>query len=157
MTHPCYCDSSWGGCESTRKSTWSKIVFLNGCLVSSLCKSQSTIASSSSKAGWLAMTYMPAEAIMVCSLCWFLLKQKAVKLNSALDFIVYQIHHQQKLSHKQEALADWSMWIYDMCGFKHVYGRNWGPDVGIVLEWPSWYKLHVGSSTGMALNWHSRY
>lgn len=47
------------------------------------------------------------------------------------------------------------MSIYDICGFKHVYDGNWGPNVGILLERSSWYKLQVGSSTGMVLKWHS--
>lgn len=47
------------------------------------------------------------------------------------------------------------MSIYDICGFKHVYDGNWGPNVGILLERSSWYKLQVGSSIGMVLKWHS--
>ena len=85
----CYCDSNWGGCKSTRKSTSSGMVFLNGCLVLSLCKSQSTIALSSCEAELLALTHMTAEAIMVCSLCRFLLKLEGREVNSDLDFIVY--------------------------------------------------------------------
>ena len=85
----CYCDSNWGGCKTTRKSTSSGMVFLNGCLVLSLCKSQSTIALSSCEAELLAMTHMTAEAIMVCNLCRFLLKLDGREVNSDLDFIVY--------------------------------------------------------------------
>jgi len=65
------------------------MVFLNGCLVLSLCKSQSTIALSSCEAELLAMTHMTAEAIMVCNLCRFLLKLEGREVNSELDFIVY--------------------------------------------------------------------
>ena len=85
----CYCDSNWGGCKTSRKSTSSGMVFLNGCLVLSLCKSQSTIALSSCEAELLAMTHMTAEAIMVCNLCRFLLKLEGREVNSDLDFIVY--------------------------------------------------------------------
>ena len=85
----CYCDSNWGGCKTSRKSTSSGMVFLNGCLVLSLCKSQSTIALSSCEAELLAMTHMTAEAIMVCNLCRFLLKLEGREVNSELDFIVY--------------------------------------------------------------------
>ena len=85
----CYCDSNWGGCKTTRKSTSSGMVFLNGCLVLSLCKSQSTIALSSCEAELLAMTHMTAEAIMVCNLCRFLLKLDGREVNPDLDFIVY--------------------------------------------------------------------
>ena len=85
----CYCDSNCNGCKTSRKSTSSGMVFLNGCLVLSLCKSQSTIALSSCEAELLAMTHMTAEAIMVCNLCRFLLKLEGCEVNSALDFIVY--------------------------------------------------------------------
>ena len=85
----CYCDSNWGGCKSTRKSTSSGMVFLNGNLVLSLCKSQTTIALSSCEAELLAMTHMAAETIMVCNLCRFLLKLSGREINSDMDFIVY--------------------------------------------------------------------
>ena len=85
----CYCDSNWGGCKTSRKSTSSGMVFLNGCLVLSLCKSQSTIALCSCEAELLAVTHMTAEAIMVCNLCRFLLKLEDREVNSDLDFIVY--------------------------------------------------------------------
>ena len=63
------------------------MVFLNGNLVLSLCKSQTTIALSSCEAELLAMTHMTAEAIMVCNLCRFLLKLSG--RDSDMDFLVY--------------------------------------------------------------------
>ena len=85
----CYCDSNWGGCKSTRKSTSSGMVFLNGSLVLFSCKSQSTIALSSCEAELLAMTHMTAEAILVCNLRRFSLKLEGREINSAMGFIVY--------------------------------------------------------------------
>ena len=73
FTVECYCDSNWGGCKTTRRSTSSGMIFVNGSLVLSLCKSQSTVSLSSCEAELMAMTYMTAEAIMVCNVCKFLL------------------------------------------------------------------------------------
>ena len=64
FTVECFCDSNGGGCKTTRRSTSSGMVFLNGNLVLSLCKSQSTISLSSCEAELMAMTYMTAEAII---------------------------------------------------------------------------------------------
>ncbi len=44
FTVECFCDSNWGGCKTTRRSTSSGMIFLNGNLVLSLCKSQTTIS-----------------------------------------------------------------------------------------------------------------
>ena len=88
-TVECFCDSNWGGCKSTRRSTSSGMICLNGNLVLSLCKSQTTISLSSCEAELMAMTHMTAEAIMVCNLCRFLLKVDTREINSTLDFIVY--------------------------------------------------------------------
>ena len=89
FTVECFCDSNWGGCKTTRRSTSSGMIFLNGNLVLSLCKSQTTISLSSCEAELMAMTHMTAEAIMVCNLCRFLLKVDSREVGETLDFIVY--------------------------------------------------------------------
>ena len=89
FTVECFCDSNWGGCKTTRRSTSSGMIFLNGNLVLSLCKSQKTISLSSCEAELMAMTHMGAEAIMICNLCRFLLKVDSREVGEALDFIVY--------------------------------------------------------------------
>ncbi len=89
FTVECFCDSNWGGCKTTRKSTSSGMIFLNGSLVLSLCKSQSTVSLSSCEAELMAMTYMTAEAIMVCNVCKFLLGKTSREVDEFMDFIVY--------------------------------------------------------------------
>ena len=89
FTVECFCDSNWGGCKTTRRSTSSGMVFLNGSMVLSLYKSQSTISLSSCEAELMAMTYMTAEAIMVCNVCKFLLGINGREIDSTMDFIVY--------------------------------------------------------------------
>ena len=89
FTVECYCDSNWGGCKTTRRSTSSGMIFLNGSLVLSLCKSQSTVSLSSCEAELMAMTYMTAEAIMVCNVCKFLLGKTKREVDEFMDFIVY--------------------------------------------------------------------
>ena len=89
FTVECFCDSNWGGCKTTRRSTSSGMIFLNGNLVLSLCKSQTTISLSSCEGELMAMTHMTAEAIMVCNLCRFLLNIDSRTIDATMDFIVY--------------------------------------------------------------------
>ena len=50
ITMDVFSDSSWGDERSTRKSTTSGMIFMNGCLIHSICRSQATIALSSYEA-----------------------------------------------------------------------------------------------------------
>ena len=58
-------------------------------MVLSLCKFQSTVSISISEAELMAMTYMTAEAIMVCNVCKFLLGRTSREVDEFMDFIVY--------------------------------------------------------------------
>ena len=94
FTVECFCDSNWGGCITTRTSTSGGMIFLNGSMVLSLCKSQSTVSFSSCEAELMAMTYMTAEAIMVCNVCKFLLDTTKCEVATSLSI---QIPLQQRL------------------------------------------------------------
>ena len=52
-------------------------------------QSQSTVSLSSCEAELMAMTYMTAEAIMVCNVCKFLLDTTKREVDEFMDFIVY--------------------------------------------------------------------
>ncbi len=51
FTVECFCDSNWGGCKTTRRSTSSGMIFLNGNMVLCFCKSQTTVSLSRSYLG----------------------------------------------------------------------------------------------------------
>ena len=85
----CYCDSNWAGSKVTRKSTTSGMVFLNGNLILSMCKTQATVALSSCEAELMAITHMTAESIMISNVCRFLLKIPGYAISPEFDFVVY--------------------------------------------------------------------
>lgn len=85
----CYCDSNWAGSKVTRKSTTSGMVFLNGNLILSMCKTQATVALSSCEAELMAITHMTAESIMISNVCRFLLKIPGYVISPEFDFVVY--------------------------------------------------------------------
>lgn len=73
----------------TGKSTTSGMVFLNGNLILSMCKTQATVSLSSCEGELMAMTHMTAEAIMIGSVCRFLLNISDCLTSQEFDFAVY--------------------------------------------------------------------
>ena len=71
-------DSDWAGCPTSRKSSSGAMVWLNGALVSSLCKTQRLIALSSPEAECHACTVGVAEAKFVQSILldWGVIAEK---------------------------------------------------------------------------------
>ena len=67
-----FSDSSWADCKSTRKSTSSGCIFLNGALVMSICRTQASIALSSCEAELYAANGLMVECIYLFRLCKFL-------------------------------------------------------------------------------------
>ena len=67
-----FSDSSWADCKSTRKSTSSGCIFLNGALVMSVCRTQASIALSSCEAELYAANGLMVECIYLFRLCKFL-------------------------------------------------------------------------------------
>ena len=61
-------DSDWAGCPTTTKSSSGAMVWLNGALMSSLCKTQGFIALSSPEAEYYACTVGVAEAKFIQSI-----------------------------------------------------------------------------------------
>ena len=84
-----FCNSNWAGCKATRKSTTSGLVFLNGNVILSMCKTQATVSLSSCEAELMAMTHMTAEAMMISNVCRFLLNISEVGVSKEFDFVVF--------------------------------------------------------------------
>ena len=68
-----YSDSDWAICKVSRKSTSAGVMFLNGCLIHSHCRGQTSVALSSMEAEILAATGLLTEAIYVKQLLQFLI------------------------------------------------------------------------------------
>ena len=116
----------------------SGMIFLNGNLVLSFCKSQTTIFLSSCEAEIMAtaMTHMTAEGIMVCNLCKFLLNLDTRGIDSTMDFIVYTDSSSAKLLHREEVLAGWSMLTWDIFGCSPVFGKS-------CWDWRKWVRKTI--------------
>ena len=67
-----FSDSSWADCKATRKSTSSGLVFLNGALVLSICRTQASVALSSCEAELYAANGLMVECMFLYRLCKFL-------------------------------------------------------------------------------------
>ena len=75
-----FSDSSWGEEKTTRKATTAGMIFVNGCLVHSICRAQATIALSSCEAELYAANSTMIEAIYLYQLAQFLMNDEtAVK------------------------------------------------------------------------------
>ena len=77
-----YSDSNWAGCNVTRKSTTSFMVFLCGSLIFSACRTQASIALSSCEAELLAGTAAVGDAIQMSNISRFLVGEDKLE-NSA--------------------------------------------------------------------------
>ena len=77
-----YSDSNWAGCNVTRKSTTSFMVFLCGNLIFSACRTQASIALSSCEAELLAGTTAVGDAIQMSNILRFLVGEENLE-NSA--------------------------------------------------------------------------
>ena len=86
ITLDIFSDSSWGDEKSTRKSTTSGMIFMNGCLIHSICRSQATIALSSCEAELYAANTTMVESIYLYQLIQFLMSDEtAVKQRLFMD------------------------------------------------------------------------
>eukprot|EP00435_Cladocopium_sp_Y103_P052087 s508_g16.t1 len=72
-----FSDSSWADCKSTRRSTSSGLVFLNGALILSVCRTQASVALSSCEAELYAANGLMVECLYLYRLCKFLCKDEA--------------------------------------------------------------------------------
>jgi len=71
-----FSDSSWADCKSTRKSTNSGLVFLNGAMILSICRTQASVALSSCEAELYAANGLMVECMYLYRLCKFLCKDE---------------------------------------------------------------------------------
>ena len=67
-----FSDSSWADCKATRRSISSGVIFLNGSLVMSVCRTQASVALSSCEAELYAANGLMVESIYLYRLCKFL-------------------------------------------------------------------------------------
>eukprot|EP00971_Amphidinium_carterae_P350178 6491419-Amphidinium_carterae.1 len=65
-------DSDWAGCRKSRKSTSCGLLWWSGILVSSYCRTQSTIATSSPESEYYGACQVAAEALFIRELLSFL-------------------------------------------------------------------------------------
>ena len=72
FTLEAFSDSSWADCKSTRRSTSSGVIFLNGSLVMSVCRTQASVALSLCEAEFYAANGLMVESIYLYRLCKFL-------------------------------------------------------------------------------------
>ena len=77
ITLAIFSDSSWRDEKSTRKSTNSGMIFMNGCLIHSICRSQDTIALSSCEAELYAANTTMVESIYLYQLILFLMSDES--------------------------------------------------------------------------------
>ena len=77
ITMDIFSDSSWGDERSTRKSTTAGMIFVNGCLIHSICRAQATIALSSCEAELYAANTAMVESIYLFQLIQFLMNDEA--------------------------------------------------------------------------------
>ena len=88
-----FSDSSCADCKSTRKSTSSGMVFLNGALIHSICRTQASVALSSCEAELYAANGLMVECMYLYRLCKFLCND-SIEVNSK-DVGSISIFHQQ--------------------------------------------------------------
>ena len=84
-----YTDSSWGDDKSTRKSTSSATIFLNGCYVTGFSRGQATIALSSCEAELYAANAGVAEGLFLLGLLKFLTGDKTDGNNEKVRLKLY--------------------------------------------------------------------
>jgi hypothetical protein len=84
-----FSDSSWADCKSTRRSTSSGLVFLNGSMILSICRTQASVALSSLEAELYAANGLMVECMYLYRLCKFLCKDEEETNNSMVQQRLY--------------------------------------------------------------------
>ena len=67
-----FSDSSWADCKTTRRFTNSGLIFLNGSLLTGICRTQASVAFSSCEAELYAANGLMVESLFLHRLCKFL-------------------------------------------------------------------------------------
>ena len=84
-----FSDSSWADCKSTRRSTSSGLVFHNGSMILSICRTQASVALSSCEAELYAANGLMVECMYPYRLCKFLCKDEEETNNSMVQQRLY--------------------------------------------------------------------
>ena len=84
-----FSDSSWADCKATRKSTSSGLVFLNGALILSICRTQASVALSSCEAELYAANGLMVECMFLYRLCKFLCNDRSETNSSDVQQRLY--------------------------------------------------------------------
>ena len=84
-----FSDSSWADCKSTRRSTSSGLVFLNGSMILSICRTQASVALPSCEAELYAANGLMVECMYLYRLCKFLCKDEEETNNSMVQQRLY--------------------------------------------------------------------
>ena len=72
-----FSDSSWADCKTTRRSTSSGLIFLKGSLLTSICRTQASVALSSCEAELYAPNGLMVESLFLYRLCKFLVEDES--------------------------------------------------------------------------------
>ena len=84
-----FSDSSWADCKTTRRSTSSGLIFLNGSLLTSICRTQASVALSSCEAELYAANGLMVESLFLYRLCKFLVGDETEGNNETVEQRLY--------------------------------------------------------------------
>ena len=115
-----FTDANWAGCKVSRKSTTSYMVFLNGSLLVSSCKLQSSIALSSAESELYASCSGIAEMLHVGSRLKFLVGANEVQMTAFSDSSAARGIMQRAGQGKLKHIHIRNLWIQDLVREKIV-------------------------------------
>ena len=115
-----FTDANWAGCKVSKKSTTPYMVFLNGSLLVSSCKLQSSIALSSAESELYASCSGVAEMLHVGSLLKFLVGANEVQMTAFSDSSAARGIMQRAGQGKLKHIHIRNLWIQDLVREKIV-------------------------------------
>ena len=101
-----YSDSDWAGCNVTRKSATSFMVFLCGNLIFSACRTQASIALSSCEAELLAGTAAVGDAIQMSNIFRFLVGEEKLENCARVALTLHTDSSSAKAAKKRVSQVD---------------------------------------------------
>ena len=121
-----FSDSDWASCKVSRRSTSSGPIFLNGCLIHSHSRSQTSVSLSSMEAGILAATNLLTETIYVKQVLQFLVNdigglvsQRCAEMRLRLDSTSAQAFFTRLGPGRAKHLSARLLWT------QHAMRRQW--------------------------------
>jgi hypothetical protein len=122
-----YCDSDWGGCLDTRRSTTGYMICINGGVISWSSKRQPTVALSSAEAEYMAMSAAAQELVWVSQLLSELGWRQDEQINLYTDSQSAKAIAEKDISHDRTKHID----------IRHHYVRSIVKEGKIKLVWLS--------------------